>query len=155
KICASPAHYLPDRPIRVLELGAGTGLLSIITARLARSSSTIVATDYHPDVLANLAQNIKTNELVNVSVQHLDWENPWQSDEPFDVILGADVIYHPDHALWIRNCVEKLLSKHGTFWLIIPIRSIGRHEDLDHTVETVFGENILSKEDIERQEKIG
>ena len=146
-----------DRPLRILELGAGTGMLSIVAAKILQFSNPapeIVATDYHPEVLDNLSKNVATNfpKSPAITIECLDWERPHYSkplDQPFDVILAADVIYHPEHAQWIKQCVEKLLarpsdtiysSNHsgGVFWLIIPVRSTGRHEGLDRTVDALF-----------------
>ncbi|KAG1779678.1 S-adenosyl-L-methionine-dependent methyltransferase [Suillus placidus] len=176
RICANPARYIgiPQgaTPLRVLELGAGTGLLSIATARLLDRmgvDATIMATDYHSAVLLNLLQNVKTNN-VSVQIESLDWSRP-PPLEPYDVILGADVVYHPDHAKWIKNCVEKTLKKGGVFWLIIAMRSSGRHEGLWETVDDVFPDGrcdfsrnegcgemklaVLQKEDVGRREGIG
>ncbi|KAM6498870.1 hypothetical protein JOM56_006818 [Amanita muscaria] len=152
---------IPSRPLRVLELGAGTGLLSITTSKLLRlhsRSAEIVATDYHPNVLTNLSSNVHTNLLhhseagtnsSSITIHAFDWEHSDYScppfDEPFDVILAADVVYHPLHAAWIKSCVERLLRKPssrnregGLLWLIIPIRMTGRHEGMHRTVEAVF-----------------
>ncbi|TFY52175.1 hypothetical protein EVG20_g10673, partial [Dentipellis fragilis] len=143
---------------RILELGAGTGLLSIATAKIlerhgdsevAAATMTIVATDFHSDVLANLQKNIDANfDWDPVDVQPLDWEHPvYQAplDEPFRVILAADVVYEPLHAAWIRSCVEQLLLKPqgedgagGVFWMIIADRPSGRHAGLADTVFDVF-----------------
>ncbi|KAJ3710645.1 hypothetical protein C8R42DRAFT_596702 [Lentinula raphanica] len=158
--------------LRVLELGAGTGLLSIVVAKILSSSgsspsssssasplgaaASIFATDYHPEVLCNLRDNISTNfpssppSSLNrcppeppypISIYQLDWEHPDYSaplDEPFDLILGADVIYHPEHARWIKSCVERLLARGGIFWLMMALRIGGRHEGMFHTVEDIF-----------------
>ncbi|KAG2055618.1 S-adenosyl-L-methionine-dependent methyltransferase [Suillus hirtellus] len=177
RICTNPAQYMsiPQgvTPLRVLELGAGTGLLSITAARLLDRmgvDATIMATDYHSAVLDNLLQNVKTNN-VSVQIESLDWSKP-PPLEPYDVILGADVVYHPEHAKWIKNCVEKALKKGGVFWLIIAMRSSGRHEGLWETVDDAFPDGrcgfprnegcggemklaVLQKEDVGRREGIG
>ena len=156
RICWEPSSFYFDslhRPgVRILELGAGTGLLSIVASKLLPSVE-VIATDYHPDVLANLRSNVSTNasgqDQSTISVYPLDWSNP-PTDDPlsegsFDMILAADVIYHPDHAQWIKSCVQRYLrrSRDGetyapAFWLIIPLRSTGRHEGMGATVEQVF-----------------
>ncbi|KAF8736855.1 hypothetical protein AX14_013787 [Amanita brunnescens Koide BX004] len=187
RLCADPAAFsiLPKtpkpaadaKPLRVLELGAGTGLLSITASKIAVRHSarmTIAATDYHPHVLTNLASNVAANAnassssasssrdrvptsaMASISVHKFDWEHPdYRSppfDAPFDIILAADVVYHPLHAAWIKSCVEELLLKPGlgskqrgenegdggVFWLMIPIRTTGRHEGMHRTVESVF-----------------
>ncbi|KAF8211637.1 S-adenosyl-L-methionine-dependent methyltransferase [Mycena galopus ATCC 62051] len=157
RLCADPAscNLLDGQPLRVLELGAGTGLLSIAVAKLL-PAATVVATDYHPAILANLAANLHTNffapnqECARVSAAELDWARPTLDapfDAPFDVVLAADVVYHPDHARWIRGCVERMLRRPGPdaatmpggiFHLIVPVRTSGRHEGMDRTVDEVF-----------------
>ncbi|KAJ7727925.1 S-adenosyl-L-methionine-dependent methyltransferase [Mycena metata] len=155
RLCASPASFnlLDAQPLRVLELGAGTGLLSIAVAKLLRHpATTVVATDYHPAILANLAANLRTNfpgDGARVSALELDWAAPARDapfDAPFDVVLAADVVYHPDHARWIRGCVARMLRRPsdssadpgGVFHLIVPVRTSGRHEGMHGTVDEVF-----------------
>ncbi|TFK42185.1 putative methyltransferase-domain-containing protein [Crucibulum laeve] len=154
RMCKDPAEFslVTHKPLRILELGAGTGLLSIVAAKLLPLTTTkIVATDYHPDVLANLSQNVLTNfpaPSTRIEVLPLDWESPKYTaplDAPFDIILAADVIYYPEHAKWIKGCVEQLLARPspespegGVFWLIIPLRTTGRHEGMSCTVDALF-----------------
>ncbi|KAI0713171.1 putative methyltransferase-domain-containing protein [Cerioporus squamosus] len=155
RMCLDPDAFELSlvRPLRILELGAGTGLLSIAAAKLlaspksAESPVEIVATDYHPSVLDNLRKNVSTNfpspSTCPIDVLPLDWQSPaFESAlaSPFDVILAADVIYDPEHARWIKACVERLLTRdaHGVFWLIIPLRPTGRHAGMSDTVEAVF-----------------
>lgn len=73
--------------IRVLELGAGTGLVSITVGKLLEArgvSAEVVATDFHSEVLKNLKRNITDNfpsnplndgdsAIISFSVQFLDW----------------------------------------------------------------------------------
>ena len=161
RMCAQPATFRLDANSsrsggRILELGAGTGLLSISAAKIlqrygALENTTIVATDFHPDVLANLRRNVDTNftSFHNaIDVRCLDWEHPDLTapfDKPFDIILAADVVYHPSHAAWIKACVYSLLAKPtatgaigGVFWLIVALRASGRHEGVANTVNDVF-----------------
>jgi protein-lysine N-methyltransferase EEF2KMT len=183
RLCREPDHFFPSNLVSqlegqiqstgltVLELGAGTGLLSLVTAKLQRhfdSASVlntcrhfpgiqdIVATDYHPDVLANLSTNVsKNSELQSIKVHALDWDRPDHPSLPFerssegnpvfDIILGADIIYHPDHARMVKDTVEMWLRKpsrvtrSGIFWLMIAVRNAGRHLNLHLSVDEVFG----------------
>jgi len=172
---SGPVLNQHEKPgLRILELGAGTGLLSILTAKLLsreQENATIVATDYHPHVLENLRRNVSVNipagsSVPRVIVHRLDWSRPI-CDGPlsssFDIILAADVVYHPSHALWLRGCVEHLLKRpNGAFWMIIAVREVGRHEGLDETVEEVFdgaktgiGVGVLEMEEAKRQLGVG
>jgi SAM-dependent methyltransferase len=89
--------------LRVLELGAGTGLVGLAMARSIRRSgisAQVYLTDYHADVLANLRDNVAlngwndadVNRLVDVQVCPLDWRNAGLTsglDAPFDVLVAA------------------------------------------------------------------
>ncbi|KAI1790969.1 S-adenosyl-L-methionine-dependent methyltransferase, partial [Ganoderma leucocontextum] len=182
RMCLDPGAFSLARGQRILELGAGTGLLSIAAAKLlARPDSesgpgvTVVATDYHPHVLDNLRDNVSTNFPSSpsphpfVEVLPLDWQNPVYEgplSDKFDVILAADVVYHPDHTRWIKACVGHLLEANGLFWLIIPVRPTGRHEGMSDTVDAIFphwssgkGDGralaILSVEEMGKQDGVG
>ncbi|KAF8060719.1 putative methyltransferase-domain-containing protein [Lyophyllum atratum] len=150
-----------NREMRILELGAGTGLVSLAVGKLLQDTATpshgatIIATDYYPSVLENLATNIRSNfpsfhdsQAVRVSSHFLDWSlfanEPNQSppfDLPFDLVLGADVVYEAQHAIWIKSCLTKLLKKptktsDPLFHLMIPLRST--HSSESSTVDTLF-----------------
>ncbi|QRW11265.1 hypothetical protein RhiLY_10264 [Ceratobasidium sp. AG-Ba] len=67
---------------RVLELGAGTGLLSLLAGKISvrdqergGAGHTVIATDYHPAVMENLRTNAKNNfsNESSVEVHPLDW----------------------------------------------------------------------------------
>ncbi|KAH9046827.1 putative methyltransferase-domain-containing protein [Lactarius hengduanensis] len=125
--------------VRVLELGAGTGLVSLTIGKILDrcGRAEIVASDFHPLALENLRLNIENNNpcsdscgLPLVSAHFLDWQeaaDPANALEaPFDVqfdeVFGADVIYEVEHAAWISACLKRLVRLTGRFHLVIPIR---------------------------------
>jgi hypothetical protein len=70
---------------------------------------------------------------ITLTASFLDWSQPETCDPTFpgtfDLILGADIAYELDHAVWIRSCVAKLLrqshvseSQSPQFHLIVPLR---------------------------------
>jgi hypothetical protein len=67
---------------------------------------------------------------------------PSPFDEPFDLILGADIVYELRHATWIQSCLKKLLRKpisdktSALFHLIIPLRPT--HTSESNSIEQVF-----------------
>lgn len=144
--------------MRVLELGAGTGLVSLTTGKTLEAmglKGEIIATDFYPSVLANLHSNVIANfpapsKAISVSSCFLDWStfpavgsSPPPFDRTFDVVLGADIIYEPLHALWIKGCLQRLLRKPNLsstqpaiFHLVIPMRPT--HEIESRTIEAVF-----------------
>ncbi|KAJ7590556.1 putative methyltransferase-domain-containing protein [Mycena floridula] len=168
-----------SKPLRVLELGAGTGLVSLAVGILWKSypdndrQLQLVATDFYSSVLTNLQANIEANfppqnclDSVSISHQFLDWSKfpdivspSTPFDEPFDLVLGADIVYETQHAVWIKSCLSTLLRKPKpddhippTFHLVIPLRFT--HSAESGTVDTVFDASssdtlvIFSKETI-------
>ncbi|OSZ99999.1 hypothetical protein A9Z42_0027520 [Trichoderma parareesei] len=90
---------------RVLELGAGTGYLSILCVKYLGATHAI-ASDGSDDVINNLPENLSLNQLQDSSAIHLmklEWghalvrseEKRWNGGRPLDVVLGADITFDP------------------------------------------------------------
>ncbi|KAI0872369.1 hypothetical protein GGS24DRAFT_18309 [Hypoxylon argillaceum] len=159
-MCAIPArlnftHDALGLKPRIVELGAGTGLVGIalgkILPRLGVLAPTIIATDFHPTVLANLQANIlknfpvlgKDKSPISPAIQAapLDWETPDLSpplDEQADVLVATDVIYSSEHAVWLRDCAARMLKPDGVFWLMLTVRTTGKFEGIRETVRASF-----------------
>ncbi|KAI3430652.1 hypothetical protein D9Q98_005244 [Chlorella vulgaris] len=86
--------------MRVLELGAGgTGIVGLAAACLGAA---VTATDL-PEVLPQLQASVAANGGMlaaaggSIAVAALDWRQPdlaiLQPDQPFDYLLGADLVY--------------------------------------------------------------
>ncbi|CDS02220.1 hypothetical protein, partial [Sporisorium scitamineum] len=162
--------------LKIAELGAGTGLLGMAAAKLLQQKSIpadVVLTDYHTQVLRNLKHNVDANfaasipaseaaDAVSVTVEHLDWlvihqqmlQGATDTERPkYDLILLADVIYAPEHAVWIRSSIETLLRKSTAdqaaevaprAHIIMAVRGTGKFEGLYKTVEDAFKPAIRS-----------
>jgi predicted nicotinamide N-methyase len=151
-LCADPARFELDQlpeDASIIELGAGTGLVSLSLAKLlpilSQSEIKVLATDYHPTVLENLQDNIKTNfpsidhGLLPVETMLLDWSIPPASlASSFHMLFAADVVYAPEHAIWLRDCAAHLLTPSGIFWLIVTVRKVGKFEGIPDTAEAAF-----------------
>lgn len=154
-----------SRRLNVLELGAGTGLVSLVVTKLLDTlpsfnhrEVSVVATDFHPSVLANLRSNVNAivpsthNQITSthsITTHFLDWSSfsttprPNYLSYPFDVVFGADIIYEAQHAVWIRDCLKGLMRRPSdstvspaVFHLVIPLRPTHTFES--STVESVF-----------------
>jgi predicted nicotinamide N-methyase len=160
-IAENPHAFLPrvKEDMNILELGAGTGLVSLALGQICAKRSLpakIVATDFYPSVLANLKANIQANSPttspspVHIVCDFLDWQNPPSDTPPYDIVLGADIVYDHRHAPWIKNCLRNLLRKSPSalFHLVIPLRSTFSAES--GTIDAVFIDDLVvqSKEEI-------
>jgi len=140
-----------SKKLHVLELGAGTGLVSLTAAKVLssmRSPAEITATDYHDTVLENLQYNVSLNAAGSaVNIQYLDWStfSPPSADVSpemdlegrYDVILGTDICYSPPHVPWVYNTIHRLLGLNAIFHLLVPLRR-GLEGDSARSVEDVF-----------------
>lgn len=91
-----------DSPLRILELGSGTGVVGIAAAAILGAKITV--TDL-PHVLPNIQFNVDANSKVLeqqsgvVDVAALSWGESQDMEavgRDYDLILGSDVVYH-DH----------------------------------------------------------
>ena len=78
----------------VLELGAGTGLPSIVAALCGAKQ--VLATDRaeEPRTVATLKESFYRSNVTSVcTALPLDWNNPPQDIPTVDIVLGADIFY--------------------------------------------------------------
>ena len=93
------ADALPDvRGLRVVELGCGLGVPSLVAAACG---ATVTATDWSADAIELLRRNAARNGL-GVTAEVRDWRSPWA--QRFDLALAADVLYE-------RRNVEPVLER--------------------------------------------
>lgn len=79
------------RGARMLELGCGLGLASIVAAR---AGARVTASDWSELAIGNLADNAARNE-VELETIVADWDEPAEllAAAPFDLVVAADVLY--------------------------------------------------------------
>jgi len=118
-------HYKDDLEMfsgkRVLELGAGTGLVSIVAASMGAH---VTSTD-QPACLGLLEQNAM-NAVVSldgsIHVEELTWglpreDKPGDAPAPYDFVLGSDLVYHPSMLDAFISTIESVVLPGTTMWL--------------------------------------
>jgi phosphatidylethanolamine/phosphatidyl-N-methylethanolamine N-methyltransferase len=75
---------------RVLEVAAGTGL---VTAVLAREAREVVATDYASAMVERLQQRIRDEALPNVNAEQADLYDLRFETHAFDAVVAANVLH--------------------------------------------------------------
>lgn len=103
---------------RILELGAGTGLVGIVAAALYHVP--VHLTDL-PAIVPNLQANVFRNSQIianaeNITTGVLDWSDSSSRDEQgslqkADIILSADPLYSPLHPIWLASAIKRYLNK--------------------------------------------
>lgn len=145
----STASFNPKDHPRLLELGAGTGLVGIAAALLFPTIA-IHLTDL-PTILSNLGKNVSRNipafsdssRARRVTVGALDWSKIHSDrdksneeilrENSFDVILAADPLYSALHPTWLIDAITYYLKIHGEARVVIelPLREVYRSEVQD------------------------
>lgn len=111
---------------RILELGCGLGLSSLV---LKRRHADIVASDHHPLAASFLEHNAALNDLPAVAYHDL----PWAAADPglgrFDLIIASDVLYERDHA----ELLSALILRHARARCEVVITDPGRGSSASFT----------------------
>mmetsp|Transcript_136880 Transcript_136880/g.292371 ORF Transcript_136880/g.292371 Transcript_136880/m.292371 type:complete len:237 (+) Transcript_136880:216-926(+) len=110
-----------NRPIRVLELGAGTGAAGLSAALLGDEA---VLTDL-PELAETTERNIALNAAAlaeaggSASFSALDWAVGGLPDGPFDSIVAADPVWRVEQASMFAGAVHRAVVAYGCPMLLI------------------------------------
>ncbi|KAG1780798.1 putative methyltransferase-domain-containing protein [Suillus placidus] len=162
-----PSSPLVDKDLlresHILELGAGTGLLSIALSACAKSYTATDIAPLLPLVRKNVALNFagwthntrlsEGSPGSNITVEELDWETllslpptgrsryypkPPEPNAKWDLVLIVDCIYHPSLLPALVETIETV-STAGKTWALVIVEL--RQED----VVREFLERLLNK----------
>jgi len=87
----------------ILELGCGLGLASMITNR---RGGRITASDHHPLAAEFMAENTILNDMKTTRFKQCDWNKPVTGMGQFDLIIGSDLLYEPDHPQLLSRFID-------------------------------------------------
>lgn len=121
---------------RVLEIGAGTGLVGLVCSILGAH---VTMTDL-PVALPLLHKNVESvsaqlaslgREMTGPTIRPLDWTVPISEQGihvgDFDLVIGADVIYNPELFPHLARTIRGILaSPRQTLWLANRLRGVER-----------------------------
>lgn len=119
------ANYLlqkswPLRGQRVLEIGCGLGLPSLLCAKLGAQVETM---DHHPGVASLLARNCQRNKLKTLTFHLASFQNTSARLGTYDLIIGSDILYEPD----LYPKLEDFILRHAAQNCQIIIADPGRY----------------------------
>lgn len=119
------AEWLAAQPLaglRVAELGAGLALPSLVALR---AGAHVLATDWYPEALAFARANAARAGLGELRTMAVDWGDPpaaLLAVAPFDLVLGADVLYENRHGPQLAPLVAALAGASGRVVIADPRR---------------------------------
>jgi predicted nicotinamide N-methyase len=104
---------------RVVELGCGIGMPSVVAARVGAG---VLATDAAPEAVVYAAHNLALNDVLG-DVAVAAWEDLRVLGAPWDLVLGADVLYLHANVEQLRRLLPELVAPGGEAWFADPGRS--------------------------------
>ncbi len=134
------SESVPLNGVRIIEIGAGTGLVSVVAASLGAS---VLATDYSTEALRFIRCNALKN-AARIDIGQLDWRNVRQ-EERFDMLLAADVLYERVNLLPILLSIERLLKPGGCAYIADPRRRLAE-QFLELAAENGFSVKAHARE---------
>ena len=135
-LIAQPASLWQQRK-RVLELGAGVGLVGLVAAELGAREVTltdqVVFVAQHN--LAN-AGGLSAAARERVSVRRLKWgEDLASAQGPYDLLLGSDIMYDPNLYDALAETIIALTAADGE---VLLVTREGSPTDAAATLEAAF-----------------
>lgn len=97
----------------LLELGAGLGAPGLVAASRGYK---VTLSDYEPHILDFQRVSAAANKLDNIEFRMIDWKEPPEM-EPFDTIIGAEILFREEFFQPLLNVFEKYLAPNGTIFL--------------------------------------
>lgn len=119
EVLAQTLSGMPVQGLRILELGCGLGLTSLL---LQRHGADITASDYHPLAGEFLLRNAALNELPPITYLNCDWAEQYLELGRFDLIIGSDLLYERDHPALLAA----FIARHGASGCRVLIVDPGR-----------------------------
>lgn len=107
---------------KVLELAAGLGLPSFLSALYARS---VCCSDYLPEVLEVVNKSIELNGIANITTRLLNWHH-LPGDLAPDVLLLSDINYDPEEFEILYRVLAGFLKKGVVILLSTPQRLMAK-----------------------------
>ena len=104
---------------RILEIGCGLGLPSIVVQQLGGD---ITASDYHPLAQVFLRENALLNALAPIRFATGNWQTANLNLGQFDLIIGSDVLYEHQHIELLSAFINRHASSNVDIIIVDPGR---------------------------------
>lgn len=108
--------------LRILEVGCGIGLASLL---LNNRQADITACDHHPRAEEFLQHNAQLNGDEPIPFFRGDWNVAASSNGRFDLIIGSDLLYEPNHAELLSAFIDQHAKPTASAVIVDPRRGNG------------------------------
>ena len=105
--------------LRILEIGCGLGLASLV---IHRRLGNITASDVHPYTQRFLDANLRLNDLPDMAYAQGDWAGHNTPLGQFNLIIGSDVLYERNHPEQLAGFIQRHAADHSQVLIIDPNR---------------------------------
>ena len=120
-VLAQLISTLPLQGLRILEVGCGLGIASLVASR---RGGDITASDHHPLAESFMSENVALNDLPVIKFAHGDWCKPITRLGKFSLIIGSDLLYERDQP----GLLSVFIDCHATSDAKIILCDPGRRE---------------------------
>eukprot|EP01031_Cornospumella_fuschlensis_P028441 gene28441-34335_t len=121
---------------RVLELGAGTGLPSVVCGLCGASSVTITDRKDERELYGVVQESISLNNLSEVCrVVEMDWDSPLEKSEMVDIVLGSDVFYNPEDFVKVFRIVNYFMEINASCLFITSYHQRNSNRTIKYLLE--------------------
>ncbi len=131
----SPVSQLTDllksstsRRLRVLELGAGCGIVGVAFAQLVKCDMLLTDLENAQGILASNIRCASPTAGSTIQAQVLDWASGFEdsSNANFDLVLVSDCIYNPDSSMYLVESLRQLALRAPDVLVLVGFKP--RHE---------------------------
>ncbi len=124
---------------KVLDIGCGAGVDSIIAATMAGPEGKVVGVDLIPEMLEQARENLKKTSLENVTFQEASAEELPFPEETFNVAISNGVFnLVPDKEMALKEVI-RVLKPDGRFLIADQVLTTSQPADAKSMVETWAG----------------
>jgi predicted nicotinamide N-methyase len=137
------AGHLAEMPVapakKIIEIGAGVGLVSIVAASCGHD---ITLTESDPDALQFARANALVNGCPQLTILDLDWNRP-QLKDTVDYIVASEVTYTKEDLQPLIGLFKRCLRSDGEVLIAGEMRRVSK--GLYQQLETDFNIRIQKK----------